>query len=99
MRQAVERSFNRLSELVSTSLSHHELSKLEQAYRDKYSASILDNTWVKIFRGRDILSRFVSKKGLQLTYQVFRNLLLDRMRADGVQPPGMKSIIERILAH
>jgi hypothetical protein len=33
-----------------------------------------------------------------IPYEVFRNLLVDRMAEEGYQPPGMKRVIDRILA-
>jgi hypothetical protein len=53
---------------------------------------------VVLFRGRDVLRRFVGKRAASVSYEVFRNLVVSRMAEAGFQPAGMKKVIEQILA-
>ncbi|MEH2116364.1 hypothetical protein [Nostoc sp.] len=50
------------------------------------------------FSGRDIINRFVAKFGQGIPYLKFRDLILARMRDNNFQPPGMKQIVDRIIA-
>jgi hypothetical protein len=97
LHDAVRRSLERLKKVTESELSQEGLSKRESELREKYEASLADGSWTKIFRGRDILKRFAGKRAASVSYEVFRNLIVSRMREDSYQPPGMKIVVENIL--
>jgi hypothetical protein len=45
----------------------------------------------------DVLKRFVGKMALGVSYEVYRNLIVSRMRGDGFTPGGMKAVVDAIL--
>jgi predicted ATPase len=95
---SISRSVERLNSLHANELNQEKLKVLETNLRTKYIESIADGTWVSKMRGRDILKRFVSRNKLDVSYEVFRNLILSQMKDRGYRPPGMKSVIDRILS-
>lgn len=94
---AIHASLQRL-EAAAMQLSPERLHDLEAALRTKYEASLADGSWLSTFRGRDVLRRFATARSLPVSYEVFRNLILARMAEDAYQPPGMKQIINAIMA-
>jgi hypothetical protein len=96
--KAVARSHSRIEKLIKNELSEECLTKLEAQYRQEATISLEDDTWHINFPGRDIINRFVGKFGQGLSYKIFRDLILARMRDQNFQPPGMKQIVERIIA-
>jgi hypothetical protein len=50
------------------------------------------------FPGRVILSDFVSKHVPGISYESFRNLVIDQMIDAEYEPPGMKAVIDAVLA-
>jgi len=60
-------------------------------------AQLGSNEWVKTFRGRDILRRFVGQHGQGLRYEPFRDLIIARMRDADHKPAGMKAVVDQIL--
>jgi hypothetical protein len=94
---AVGRSVERAVALQASELSVAKLSSMEIDVRDRLKNALEDGSWTRVFRGRDILRRFVSKRKLQPSYEVFRNIVLSQMRADGYRPDGMKVVVDEIL--
>lgn len=94
---SVSRSVEKLNEIATKSLTKESLVKEEQNLREKYTESLSDGTWVKKYRGRDILKRFVGKHGPSVSYEIFRNLILSRMQDEKYQPEGMAVIVTKIL--
>ena len=97
MRDVVESSQQRINEIVKNELAIAKLAKNEKLYRAKFSKDLKKDIWISSFRGRDILKRFVDGYVKVVKYEVFRDLILARMRDDGFQPPGMKNVIDKIL--
>ncbi|HVX35604.1 MAG TPA: AAA family ATPase [Hyphomicrobium sp.] len=95
---AVMNSIARLKAVEVEVLSRDKLETQEQELRAKYEAALADGSWVSIFRGRDILKRFVAFRRLPVSYEVFRNLILARMANESFQPPGMKAVIDKVMA-
>jgi hypothetical protein len=94
---AVTASIERLNGLMSHTLQLDTLRQHEQELRSKYEGALADGSWSSLFRGRDILKRYVSFRALPTSYPVFRNLILARMAEQGYQPAGMSAVIEKIL--
>lgn len=96
--EAVTRSVNKIQTAYEGILSKEKLEILESNAKTRYTESIADGTWVSKFRGRDILKNFASKHVTSVTYEVFRNLIISKMKDASHQPAGMKIIIEIILS-
>ncbi|WP_442930382.1 ATP-binding protein [Mycobacterium sp. NBC_00419] len=63
------------------------------------SAALADGSWVKKFPGRSVLQRFVAKElAGRSNYEGFRNAIVHQMADAGYEPPGMRRIIDLILA-
>lgn len=95
--EAVERSLERLKTAIAGSLSLESLSTKESELRRKYEEHLASGEWIKSFRGRDILKRYGGKWASGIAYEVFRNLIISQMRDASFQPPGMKTVIDRII--
>lgn len=95
--KAIISTKNRIEDAISGSLSLASLERDEKFIRNKYSQHLKDGTWLKTFRGRDVLKRFVDQHVNSVKYEVFRDLIIARMRDKGFQPIGMHEVIEKIL--
>lgn len=95
--QAVNRSVARIQALGSNELTLSQLSTLQSSIHGKFLANIADGTWVKTFRGRDVLKQYVVKNTIGVSYEVFRNLILAQMKDDNYKPTSMKSVVDLIL--
>lgn len=98
LHDSIERSVEKIDELKLGLLSRQSLSDREASFRTDYLGSISDGSWVHKLPGRNILKKFVSEHANQVSYEVFRNLVLSQMKDDGFKPPGMKEIIDKILS-
>ena len=96
--QSVKRSIDKINNLLNNELKLDALQNKENEVRHRYLQNISDGNWTATFRGRDILKKFVSKNGLTVSYEIFRNLILDKMRDDAYKADGMKNIIQNILS-
>ncbi len=95
--EAVKRSLSKLQNIHKKKLTKKALMDVETKAREKYVKSLADGTWTNTFRGRDVLRRFTGKHASQVSYEVFRNLVLSRMKDDGYRPSGMETVIKQIL--
>lgn len=95
---AISRSVGRIVTATQSILAPAALSEQEGALRRKFTAELADGTWIDNFRGRDVLKRFVGLHGGGLDYEAFRDLIVARMRDADYRPPGMKLVIDAILA-
>jgi hypothetical protein len=93
---AVARSTARINAAVAGDLSENKLLELELKVRNEIEQSFADGTWLEKLPGRDILHRFISSESVPVAYEVFRNLIVSRMKELGYKPPGMKEVIEQI---
>lgn len=98
LRTALERSFERMRNVLDNDLSEEKLNRLEQRTKSRLNANLKTGEWIENFRGRDILKHFVTKHIQGVSYDVFRNLIVSRMRDQGFKPEGMNRVIEQILA-
>ena len=95
--EAVIRSSERFSEVIKEKLSMEKIAEIEKNIRSELETSLADGSWVKNFRGRDILKRFSGKWAHSTSYDVFRNLIMSKMQDEGFEPPGMKFVVQKIL--
>ncbi len=94
---AASRSAEKISKLTIENLSEDSLKNLEQTMRANFEKCFADGSWRSSIPGREILKRFVDGAKLPVGYEVFRNLLVTRMVESSYQPPGMKSILMKIV--
>lgn len=95
--EAASRSAEKISKLAEEVLSEQSLKDLEQKMRADFEKSFADGTWRVNLPGREILKRFVEAASLPVGYEVFRNLLVNRMTEASYQPAGMKEILLKIV--
>jgi hypothetical protein len=84
--------------LLEGDLALGKLVKTEALLRNKFGQDLKSDAWLSSFRGRDILKRFVDHHVKVISYEVFRELILARMRDAGWQPTGMTKVIDAISA-
>ena len=95
--QAVQRSAEKVATIARDRFDLSRLATLEKEYRADFETALGADTWRRRFRGRDVLSRFCGRIN-KVSYEVLRNLIVAEMRGAGFQPPGMKSVVDKIRA-
>ncbi|SFD57726.1 AAA family ATPase [Klenkia taihuensis] len=78
-------------------LTYEEVNRRVTDAQAKFADALSDASWRTEFPGRDVLKRFVGASLVGVNYVAFRNLLLDKMAEQQIQPVGMKAVIERVL--
>lgn len=96
LHQAIERSFERIGEIVRNQLCEGELLNKEAELRKEIEASFGDGTWRAQLPGREILKQFVHAERIPTNYEAFRNQVVSRMASEGFKPEGMRAIISKI---
>lgn len=98
---AVAASNERLQRKLENEVSASEITAMEKRLRGEYSDALADGSWVRRFRGRDILKGFVqrvvSSAGTGVQYEPFRDLVVARMQDAKHKPLGMQAVVDRIL--
>lgn len=94
--QALERSRQRIADVVANELQEIDLSKFEQNQRLELERNLDDGTWIKKLPGREILKQFRNSQKLLMPYELLRNLIIGRMSELGMKPPGMAHVINAI---
>lgn len=98
LENVIERSMERIIKVRSENLTRENLISMEQELFKQFSESFLTDEWKKKFKGREILKQYVSEyTGGKVSYLVFRDLILSRMRDSRYQPGGMNKVIESII--
>ncbi|HMQ93207.1 MAG TPA: hypothetical protein PKA33_11605 [Amaricoccus sp.] len=93
LREAIDRSVNRINTAANTDYALEKLIEHEHNIALRLQGDLEGGNWRRTFKGRDILKEFTRTHGKGVRYQHFRNLLVARMKADGHQPEGMKRVI------
>jgi predicted ATPase len=96
LREATERSMQRLNEAMSTALAEEEIESVEKRYREEIEHSFATGTWKKDLPGREILKQFGHAERIPIAYEMLRNLIVGKMVESGHKPAGMKAVIDRI---
>jgi hypothetical protein len=94
----VNKSISDQIELSNTELSHVELGKKYGQLIKEMQNNLSDGTWMKAFKGRDILKCFVRNWVKGVNYEHFRNTIMDKMKTENYKPEGMVSILNKIIA-
>ena len=97
LREAVEKSAERMTEVVGTDLSLKKLKAQEKHFRTTFEKDLESENWRRTFRGRDVLANLVQKHGSGINYETLRNLIVARMRDSSHRPKGMQTVISQIL--
>ena len=64
----------------------------------RFTKYLKNSQWMIEFPGREILKRFSSSfKNPSLNYEIFRNLIISKMKNQSYKPEGMKKIIDKII--
>lgn len=95
--ESIARTSNRILQRASTNLSIERLQELQSQHTENYKEALTNGTWKNIFRGRDILKRFVGIRMQGMPYEIFRSLLLNKMAEQGHKPSGMEKVVSQIL--
>lgn len=95
--QALSRAVEGVVSAHETQLCSEALTAHEKKVRATLAAALASETWKKDFRGRDILKELLQEIGVGIKYEMFRNLLVSKMRDKGIQPEGMRMVINAIL--
>jgi len=93
------RSCEKINKVVKNELSEKSIKSMVGEVSSTFEAALKDDRWMEDFRGRNILKRFVGKNSnvLNCSYEIFRNLIINRMRDDGYRPPGMTVVLNKIM--
>jgi ABC-type oligopeptide transport system ATPase subunit len=97
-REAAERSSKKTTEILIKELTKDKINIQKEQIQTELITALDNGKWKIVYRGRDILNRFVGRHVTEVNYEGFRNLIIDRMVKVEYQPPGMKVIIESILS-
>lgn len=71
---------------------HARAAELENGFR----ADLRSGEWVKSFQGRTVLKQFVDSAHLKIGYDVLRFAIISAMKHANYQPPGMKTVFDKI---
>lgn len=98
LREALNRSMDRMNKALEDDLSETALVASEQALRIEIEGSFTNGSWIRDLPGRDILKAFVGAQSITVGYEVLRNLIVARMVELNFKPIGMKTVIDKIVA-
>jgi hypothetical protein len=92
------RSVTKINAALGNELNEPALLQQEQVFRTEFEQSFADGSWRTNLPGREILRRFIVLENLPVGYEVFRNLIVSKMVERGYKPPGMKKVVDAIVA-
>jgi hypothetical protein len=79
-------------------LSEAELTNRSRDLEEKLREELSSGNWRTNYRGRDVLKCFVGCYCSGIKYEVFRNLVISKMRDAGYKPDEMAYVIGRVLS-
>ena len=91
-------SAKRISDLAAHELSENALSAIATERRDLLNTASRrpNNDWKKVFRGRDILKKFVHMYARKTGYETVRDMIAKEMAETETKPPGMLQVLSAI---
>jgi hypothetical protein len=98
LRPSIEGSVTRFNESADQLLADDHLKERADHFRAELTDALGSDEWMSRFPGRLVLSRFVERHVPGVSYENFRNLIIDQMVDDGFQPLGMQRVIDEIEA-
>ncbi len=95
---SIERSYARLDEIRTEVANEEMLRELQATIRTELEASLEDDSWLRLFPGREILRKFVHEhcRG-NVSYNGFVNLILSGMVQSEFRPPSMAATLSRVI--
>lgn len=98
LHRAIEASSERITKRLKNNLNLDNIQERVNAERQSLSTALATEDWRKHFRGRDILREFAGQYLPGMRYEYFRELIISQMLNANYQPPGMKAVLDHILA-
>lgn len=95
IRPSIQASVNRIAE-VGTSLTEEDLNRRVQEVRAELEEALEGEEWLAVFPGRRILRLFVNTHLKGVSYEPFRNIVLDKIAMSDHRPSSMKQILDEI---
>jgi hypothetical protein len=95
---AATRSLTRINDLPSSTLNETAVREYDAKVRAEIESSFADGSWLSTLPGRNILKAFGNELPKGISYDTFRNMVVNRMAEQGHKPAGMKAIIDQIIA-
>lgn len=89
-------SIDRLTDLAKDELGRDQLDALAHKRRGVLENAVKSDDWKKEFRGRDLLRQFTDQYTVGVRYEVLRDMIVNAMAANGIRPPGMLRVLEKI---
>jgi energy-coupling factor transporter ATP-binding protein EcfA2 len=96
LRPSIEGSATRVNEVVSKTLADGYLTAHARAYEEEFGRALESDEWISRFPGRLVFALFTSRHVDGVSYEQFRNLVIDQMVDDGFEPDGMKAVVDII---
>jgi predicted ATPase len=96
IKEAIDSNVTKVME-ISRIYTEERLLEIEAEIRTQLDLDLENGSWLRTFRGRDVLRRFVGKHVTGVNYEPFRNQLVAQMQSSSVQPIGMRLVIDQIL--
>ena len=96
LRSQASSSLETMKHVLDRELSEAELKRSVHKKKEELDSALTTDEWKRVFRGRDILKAFVSRYGQGIRYERFRDMIVNRMRERGYQPPGMRNLLRKI---
>lgn len=91
----VAEAIERLAEESRRNLSREQLDKIASERRESLETAMKNERWKDEFRGREILSRFANKH-TSMRYETMRDMIINTMAENGIQPLGMLNVLKKI---
>lgn len=95
--EAVIRSQSRIEETINQKLSPDRIKSLEQDIVAKLTREHESGQWYETFVGRMVLKDVSNRLGNGVSYEIFRNLIIARMKQDNYKPEGMQKVLDKII--
>jgi predicted ATPase len=99
LKTAIQETKARLDAAITDELSLPKLKAREGDITQKLRKDLQSKRWLTNFKGRDVLKAFVADflKG-KVSYEIFRNMIINAMREDEFEPRGMKVVLDKIIS-
>jgi hypothetical protein len=96
LKPSIAGSIKRLRERGGQYESSEWLNEAEAKHRAVLTSALESDAWRAEFPGRSILAAFVNQFVPGASYDVFRNVVVEKMVEGGVQPDGLKKVLDSI---
>ncbi|GAA4178352.1 AAA family ATPase [Shinella granuli] len=94
--EIIQMSSEKISRVVSSEATLDRIKEEQERISKDFDGIFSDNSWRSKIPGREILKRYFSSCGISANYNLFRNLVVNRMAELSRKPLGMASVLEKI---